>query len=110
MSKKKPRRLHHCACPACGEHPYGQVALEHQAINRVILSLDEKARRRFAGLMALQLGRGGVQRVHAITGLSRVTVRAGREEIKRMDRTAGIRAAGAGRPAVEKSNPRSWRR
>jgi hypothetical protein len=110
MSKKKPRRLHHCACTACAEHSYGQVAREHQAINRVILSLDEKARRRFAGLMALQLGRGGVQRVHEITGLSRVTVRAGREEIKRMDRTAGIRRAGAGRPAVEKSNPRSWRR
>lgn len=108
MSKKKSRRrLHHCACAACAEHPYGQVAHEHQAINRIITSLNEKARRRFAGLLALQLGRGGVQWVHEITGLSRVTVRAGREEIKRLDRTSGIRRPGAGQPAVEKNNPPS---
>jgi hypothetical protein len=109
MSKKKSRRLHRCTCGACAEHPYGQVAREHQAINRVIASLDEKARRRFAGLLALQLGRGDVQWVHEITGLSRVTVRAGREEIKRMGRTPGIRRSGAGQPVVEKNNPPSSR-
>jgi len=111
MSKQRARRrLRHCACAACAEHPYGQVAREHQAINRVITGLDEKARRRFAGLLALQLGRGGVQLVHEITGLSRVTVRAGREEIKRMERTPGIRRPGAGQPAIEKNNlPSSMR-
>lgn len=82
------------------------MAHEHRAINRVIVSLDEKARRRFAGLLALQFGRGGVQRVHEMTGLSRVTVRAGREEVKHLDRTPGIRRPGAGQPAVEKNTPR----
>jgi hypothetical protein len=66
-------------------------------------TFDEKGRRQFAGLLALQLGRGGVQLAHEITGLSRVTVRAGRKEVSRTDRTPGVRRAGAGRPAFEKS-------
>jgi hypothetical protein len=108
MSKpKRRRRLHHCECGACAEHPYGRVAQQHQAINRVMATFDEKGRRRFAGLLALQLGRGGVQLAHEITGLSRMTIRAGREEIRRTDRTPGVRCAGAGQPAFEKSDPRS---
>lgn len=108
MSKlKSRRRLHHCQCATCDEHPYGRVARQHQAINRVIATFDEKGRRRFAGLLALQLGRGGVQLAHAITGLSRMTIRAGQKEISRTDRTPGVRRAGAGRPAFEKSDPSS---
>jgi hypothetical protein len=107
---KSQRRAHHCECATCQEHPYGRVAHEHQAINRVIASFDEKGRRRFAGLLALQLGRGGVQLAREITGLSRMTIRAGREEIRRTDRTPGVRRSGAGRPASEKSAPSSWRR
>jgi hypothetical protein len=107
MSKPKPRRrLHHCGCAACAEHPYGRVARQHQAVNRVMATFDEKGRRRFAGLLALQLGRGGVQLAHEITGLSRMTIRAGQKEISRTDRTAGVRRVGAGRPAVEKNNPK----
>lgn len=86
------------------------MAREHQAINRVLATFDEKGRRRFAGLLALQLGRGGVQLVHEITGLSRVTVRTGRDEVNRTDRTTGVRRAGAGQPALEKNDPRSLRR
>ena len=85
------------------------MARQHQAINRVIATFDEKGRRHFAGLLALQLGRGGVQLAHAITGLSRVTIRAGQTEIRRTDRTPGIRRAGAGRPAFEKSDLKSWK-
>jgi hypothetical protein len=108
MSKgKSHRRLHHCECAACAEHPRGKLASEHQAINRVMVTFDEKSRRRFAGLLALQLGWGGVQLAHEITGLSRVTIRAGREEIKRTDRTARVRNPGAGRPPVEKNSPNS---
>lgn len=110
MSKpKRRRRIHHCACAACQEHPYGQLARQHQAINRVIATFDEKGRRRFVGLLALQLGRGGVQLTHEITGLSRMTIRVGREEISQTDRTPGVRRAGAGRPAFEKSILPSFR-
>lgn len=108
MSKNKTqRRLHPCGCVSCSQHLDRQVAGEHKAINRVMAAFDEKARRRFAGLLALQYGRGGVQMAHLITGLSRVTVRAGREEIQRTDRSPRIRRSGAGRPAVEKNSRRS---
>jgi hypothetical protein len=108
MSKAKARRrLHRCECARCGEHPRGRVADEHKAINRVMAGFDEKARRRFAGLLALQLGRGGVQRAHEITGLSRVTIRTGRNEISRTDHTRRVRRVGAGQPALEKNDPSS---
>ena len=104
MSQYKPRRrVHQCECEACAQHPYGQVAQQHQAIDRVLATFDEKSRRRFAGLLALQHGRGGVQWVHEVTGLSRMTIRAGRNEIRRADRLPGVRRAGGGRQAVEKS-------
>lgn len=104
VKPKSKRRVHQCACAACEQHPFGRVAREHQAINRVVATFDEKSRRRFAGVLALQYGRGGVQSVHVITGLSRMTIRAGREEIRRTDRAGGVRRAGAGRPAFEKSD------
>lgn len=108
MSVHRPRRpVHRCDCEACTTHPYGQVARQHQAINRVLATFDEKSRRRFAGLLALQRGRGGVQWVHAVTGLSRGTIRTGREEIRRADRLPGVRRAGGGRQAVEKNDRRS---
>lgn len=111
MSEHQPRRrVHQCECETCAKHPYGQVARQHQAINRVLATFDEKSRRRFAGLLALQHGRGGVQWVHEITGLSRMTIRAGRNEIRRADRLPGVRRAGGGRQAVEKSVPPSWPR
>ncbi len=108
MSKpKKRRQTHQCECAACTAHPYGRIARQHQAINRVLVTFDEKGRRRFVGLLAMQLGRGGVQLAHEITGLSRMTIRAGREEIRQTDRTPGVRRTGAGRPAFEKSILRS---
>jgi len=50
------------------------MAKEHQAINRVVAGLDEKNRRRFVGVLALQWGRGGIARLIEITGLSRNTI------------------------------------
>ena len=103
MNKSQTGRIHSCQCQACREHRYSRVAQEHRAINRVLAGLDEKSRRRFAGLLALRRGRGGVQRVHEITGLSRTTIGVGQAELRRTDRVKGIRRAGGGRPAVEKS-------
>jgi hypothetical protein len=72
-------------------------------------TFDEKSRRRFVGLLAVQLGRGGLERAHEITGLSRTTIRLGREEIRRTDRRSRVRRAGGGRMAVEKNNLKSWK-
>jgi hypothetical protein len=80
------------------------VAKQHRAINRVLVTLDEKNRRRFAGLLALQHGRGGTQAMATMTGLSRNTIRRGHKEIRRTDRLSKVRQAGAGRKAVEKNS------
>jgi hypothetical protein len=84
------------------------VAQEHQAINRVLATLDEKSRRRLAGLLALQWGRGSITLLNQVTGLSRPTIRRGREEVSRAEAPGlqgRVRLAGAGRPAVEKNIP-----
>jgi len=106
MEVKKKRTDHQCTCPTCRKHPRGTVAKEHRAINRVLTALNEKSRRRFAGLLALQWGRGGIEHLSQITGLSRPTIRRGRDEVQRVERRterSRVRQAGAGQPAVEKN-------
>jgi hypothetical protein len=97
---------HRCTCSTCRNHPRSDVAREHRAINRVLARLDEKGRRRFAGLLALQGGRGSIEELSVITGLSRPTIRKGRDEVQRGESKAErnrVRTFGAGRPPVEKN-------
>ena len=71
--------------------------------------LHEKGRRQFAGLLAWQGGRGGLEQLQVITGLSHPTIRRGRAEVQRKERQAErnrVRKRGAGRQRVEKNNPR----
>lgn len=103
--KSKRKLIHRCGCSSCRRHPYGAAAKQHHAINRVLATLNEKNRRRFVGLLALQSGWGGIQDLALITGLSRNTVRRGREEIRRSDRLLKVRQKGAGRKAIEKNGP-----
>ena len=106
MRITKKRNVHQCTCVVCRTNARSTTAKEHRAINRVVASLDEKSRRRFAGLLALQRGWGGVERASEITGLSRPTVRRGRDEVQRVERLAErgrLRQTGAGQPAVEKN-------
>ena len=104
MKKRKRRLLPRCQCATCRQHPHGKLAQEHQALNRVLVTLDEKSRRRLAGLLALQIGRGGIERMHEISGLSRTTIRMGRNELSRVDRRARIRRSGGGRTPIEKNS------
>lgn len=107
MARKKRRaRVRACTCATCQQHPYSAVGEQHRAINRVLVTLDERNRRRFVGLLALQWGRGGIQQLNAITGVSRNTIVRGREEIahpKRAPRLGRVRRAGGGRRRVEKN-------
>lgn len=107
MAKSKCRRMHRCGCSTCRLHPYGAVAQQHTAMNRVLASLDEKKRRRFAGLLALQEGRRSISLLSRITGLSRHTIRRGKREIEHpsAQQTHRIRRPGGGRLPVEKNNP-----
>jgi hypothetical protein len=109
MKPKQETKTHPCRCESCQRHPYGAKSKEHRAINWLLMSLDEKHRRRFVGLLARQWGRGSVQQLHEITGLSRVTIRRGRTEVQRLDRqpVGRVRRAGGGRNAIEKKSLRS---
>jgi hypothetical protein len=110
MNTKKKRSDRKCICAVCWGHPRSKVAKEHRAINRVLTTLNEKSRRRFVDLLALQWGRSGIECLSQITGLSRPTIRRGRDEVQRVERGAlasRVRRAGAGRPGVEKNTPLS---
>lgn len=105
MKESNKSNVHQCICQTCLQHPYSAVAKEHQAINRVVAGLDEKNRRRFVGLLALQWGRGGIARLSEITGICRNTICRGLAEVQLVDRTTAsrVRQLGAGRPTVEKN-------
>ena len=76
---------------------------------RVLATLNEAQARWFVADKALDLGRGGVTRLSALTGLSRTTITKGIAEVR--GRTAlvsedgRIRRAGAGRRKIEDADP-----
>lgn len=88
------------------------MAQQHKAINRVLAPLDEKNRRRCAGLLAIQWGSRRLSLLSRITGLSRTTIHRGKREIEHPDSKGRgrIREPGAGRVPVEKNNPVFLRR
>src|SRR3972149_2883860 len=107
MRTTKKKSPHQCQCNTCKSAPRSAEAKEHQAINQVISLLHEKGRRQFVGLLALQWGRGGLERLSIITGLSRPTIRRGRKEVQRKERPSErnrVRKQGAGRQLVEKNS------
>lgn len=104
MADRKRKRIHGCGCWECRSRGNADVVEYHGSINRVVVELDERSRRLFAGILARQWGRGGIQRVLEITGLTRVTIRRGlRESQQAQPGNAGrIRHEGGGRKRVEK--------
>lgn len=107
MPSKLKKTLHNCTCAICKQHPYSHLANEHKAINRVLIGLDEKNKRRFAGVLANQ--QGNILHVSQITGLSRNTIYRGQSEVEHSGRNqiSSIRHSGAGRLPVEKNNLKS---
>lgn len=107
MSKPKLRRIHQCICPACQQHPHSQIAEQHRAINRVLATLNEKNRRHFVGLLAIEWGTRKIALLSQLTGLSRTTIHRGKREVAHPGHSGKpqIRKAGAGRRTVEKNNP-----
>ena len=72
----------------------------------VVEALDERGRRLWAAAESNAIGYGGDALVSDATGLSRITIRAGREQIQ-SGRALGhrLRAEGGGRPSIEQSQP-----
>jgi len=74
MADKERKRLHRCRCRGCRSRSDTELVAYHRAINRVMVELDERSRRLFAGVVARQRGHGGIQQVAEITGLSRMAL------------------------------------
>jgi hypothetical protein len=106
MGELNGRRMHRCGCADCQQHPYSQVSEQHRAINRVLVTLDERNRRRFVGLLAIQRGQRGIAPLAVITGSSRNTIRRGKQEVEhpKPKGKGRIRQRGGGRPPVEKNS------
>jgi hypothetical protein len=86
------------------------LAVERQLTEKyesIASLLDERQRRRWLGIEARALGRGGVSAVARATGASRTTVTAAVAELAGGgDDSAGrVRRAGAGRPPVSQRDP-----
>lgn len=99
----KKSRIHICRCKTCQKHPYGKIAKEHKAINRVPTGLDERNKRRFVGLLASQ--KKNISLLSEITELSRNTIYRGQREVEHPSQSAlsGVRHVGGGRLPVEKN-------
>ena len=70
--------------------------------------MDERMRRLWAGAEAEELGHGGIALVERATGMSRTTIRAGRDELRRgvhPSDVVHVRRPGAGRPALVEVEP-----
>ena len=107
-SKPLHRPVHLCGCPECQQGLRNEIVEEHRAINQLISTLDEKWRRVFAGFWATVYGRGGIERLTIITGMSRTTIRRGKREFQRPEclDTSRIREPGGGRKRIEKKTYR----
>lgn len=104
MADKERKRIHRCRCRGCRSRSDTELVAYHQAINRVMAELDERSRRLFAGIVARQRGRGGIQQAVEITGLSRMTIRRGMRESEygQEESSDRVRRPGGGRKRVEK--------
>lgn len=70
--------------------------------------MNERECRVWAGLEALHYGDGGIAAVERATGLSRTTIRTGRDEVRvglTDDEIVHVRRRGAGRPRLEEIDP-----
>ena len=89
--------------------PVGLVGDFHSLVNAPCRAHKEKHRRQLVGVLALQWGRGAIALLSAITGLSRNTIRRGRQEVQRLaprSELHRVRHAGGGRQKVEKKRRR----
>jgi hypothetical protein len=85
--------------------PIARIRAKFLALKPV---LDERLTRLWAGAEAEAVGDGGITVVARATGMSRTTIRAGRDELRSglaASDVVRVRRAGAGRPSIEDKVP-----
>lgn len=73
-------------------------------LTKLLPALNEKQRRMFAAIEAKSFGRGGIQQVSEISGMSRQTIYRGLDDIKTKYKSDRIRVAGGGRKKIGDEN------
>jgi transposase len=73
-------------------------------LKKLLPALNEKQRRMLVAVEAKSFGRGGVQRVSKLSGMSRQTIYRGLDEIKVKGKSDRIRAPGGGRKKIREEN------
>lgn len=104
MTREQPTRLFICQCTPCRKQPRQATAELHANIIEMVALRNEKHRRQFAALMALQFGQAGSKQIAEITGISRNTITRGKRELSEADFNERVRAPGAGRRLTEKKS------
>ncbi len=81
---------------------------DNKQILKVISKLNEFQTRWYAAREAESYGRGGIKRMHEITGLSRTTIIKGIKELKNKNLRINkrVRKVGGGRKKIEENNPK----
>ena len=84
-------------------------AIVEQGMKDYYETLSEKDKRRYAGVEALKLGRGGVAYIAKLLGTNRKTVRKGKKEVLRLStlqkENKRIRKKGGGRKRYDEKHP-----
>ena len=80
---------------------------ERQIFLKVLSTLNEAQKRWFVGMKAYSLGRGGIQYIHELTGISRPTITRGIKEIKseKILNAERVRSKGGGRKIISDLDP-----
>lgn len=85
-----------------------EEAIVRTKFNALSPVMDERLTRLWAGAEADALGDGGIAIVERATGLSRTTIRAGRDELRAgvsADDVIAVRRSGGGRARIEEATP-----
>jgi len=85
------------------------VEIADELMLKVLPTLNEAQSRWYVAREAICHGRGGLKKMHELTGLSRPTILKGMQELRRkklLDVTERIRRPGGGRKRLEDSDPK----
>lgn len=96
-STPKPPRVHLCQCPYCQNDAGHPLKEQHRQLNLFFSCLRTEQKRWFAAVLSDRIGRGGVQELSQITGLTGKTIGRGRAELAEAA-SSGSRLPSSGKP------------
>lgn len=99
--------VHSCQCPHCLGGGAGPDRQHHEYMNLLMATLNHQQRRVYAAIESVRIGRGGVQLVSLITGLSEPTIARARGQLAAQPRHVPLAPDPrlGGRPSSEAKYP-----